>query len=336
MSDLVTPDDAHLAARAAHHLGGRHDRFLAVAVSGGHGRTAHVGLEAGADVEIGSVSKGVTGMAFADSRSRGETTDSTCLGDLLPLGGSPAARVTLGELATHRSGLPRLARGTASVRSTVDLWRHGTNPYGESLDELLVATRATRVGRKRARYSNLGFMLLGHAVAAAAGTTYAGLLRERLADPLQLVSTTAPAGPADLGPGAVIGRSRGGRAMAPWTGEALGPAGGIRSTADDLARLVAGLLDGSAPGTAALDPVARLSGGVRIGAAWLVLERRGAVVTWHNGGTGGFRSIVALDRAAGVGVALVSATARSVDRAGFDLLEEYVAAGPGPGVVADG
>ena len=80
--------------------------------------------------------------------------------------------------------------------------------------------------------------------------------------------------------------------------------------------------------------MARLSGGVRIGAAWLVLERRGAVVTWHNGGTGGFRSIVALDRAAGAGVALVSATARSVDRAGFALLEEYVAAGPGHGGVA--
>ena len=124
--------------------------------------------------------------------------------------------------------------------------------------------------------------------------------------------------------------------MMPWTGEALGPAGGIRTTADDLGRLVAALLDGSARGTAALDPVARLSGGVRIGAAWLVLERRGAVVTWHNGGTGGFRSIVALDRAAGVGVALVSATSRSVDRAGFALLEECVAAGPDRGVVAAG
>lgn len=334
MPDLATSGDAHLAARTSHHLGRRHDRFLAVAVSGGHARTAHVGLEAGADVEIGSVSKGVTGMLFADSRSRGETTDGTRLGDLLPLDGSPAAQVTLGELATHRSGLPRLAKGTASVRATIDLWRHGTNPYGESLDELLVATRATRVGRKRAGYSNLGFMLLGHALAAAAGTTYAGLLRERLTDPLHLASTTVPASPADVGPSAVTGRSGRGKVMMPWTGEALGPAGGIRSTADDLGRLVGALLDGSAPGMEALEPVARLSGAVRIGAAWLVLERRGAMVTWHNGGTGGFRSIVALDRTAGAGVALVSATSRSVDRAGFALLEEYVAAGPEHGVVA--
>jgi CubicO group peptidase (beta-lactamase class C family) len=335
MSDLVTPDD-DLAARAAHHLGRRHDRFVVAVARSGDTRTAHVGLEPGSDVEIGSVSKGLTGMLFADSRHRGETSDDTRLGYLLPLDGSQAAKVTLGELATHRSGLPRLAKGTASVRATLDLWRHGKNPYGESLDELLLATRATRVGRKRPSYSNLGFMLLGHAVAAAAGTTYAGLVHDRLTEPLRLASTTVPVSPDELGPAAVTGRSRSGKAMMPWTGEALGPAGGIRSTADDLGRLVAALLDGTASGTAALDPVARLSGGVRIGAAWLVLEHRGAVVTWHNGGTGGFRSIVALDRAAGVGVALVSAISRSVDRAGFALLEECVAPGSDHGVVAAG
>ena len=96
MPDLVTPGDAHLAARAGQHLGRRHDRSLAVAVTGGLARTAHVGLEAGADVEIGSVSKGVTGMLFADSRSRGETTDGTRGGGVGPVGGTPPAEVGVG------------------------------------------------------------------------------------------------------------------------------------------------------------------------------------------------------------------------------------------------
>lgn len=43
-------------------------------------------------------------------------------------------------------------------------------------------------------------------------------------------------------------------------------------------------------------------------------------MTWHNGGTGGFRSFVGLDRAGGVGVAVLSATARGVDGPGFALL----------------
>ena len=43
----------------------------------------------------------------------------------------------------------------------------------------------------------------------------------------------------------------------------------------------------------------------------------------HNGGTGGFRSWLGLDRATGTGLVLLSATAASVDRQGFALLAEY-------------
>ncbi|GAA4406855.1 hypothetical protein GCM10023168_22270 [Fodinibacter luteus] len=325
--DPRTHGDDDFAARTARHLGRRHERFVAVEVRAGAVRRARAGLPDGADVEIGSVSKGLTGMLFADSRDRGEVCDSTVLGDLLPLAGAPAAEVTLGSLATHSSGLPRLPSSSGALRATLDLWRHGRNPYGESLDELLAATRRTPVGRRRPHYSNLGYMLLGHAVAVAAGTTYAGLLRDRLAGPLEMTATTVPSTPADLLPLAVPGRSRRGRPMQPWTGEALGPAGGIRSTADDLGRLMKAVLDGTAPGLSALEPVTRLSGPVRVGAAWLTLERRGVALTWHNGGTGGFRSVVVLDRAAGAGVAVVSATARSVDRAGFALVEECVGTG---------
>jgi hypothetical protein len=85
---------------------------------------------------------------------------------------------------------------------------------------------------------------------------------------------------------------------------------------------MASLLDGSAPGVAALDPVARFGAGARIGAAWITIGARGREVTWHNGGTGGFRSWLGLDRGAGAGVAVVSATSASVDPPGFTLLKE--------------
>ncbi len=325
--DRTAHGDAELAARAGHHLGRHHDRFVVAEAANGVTHTAEVGLPAGSDLEIGSVSKGLTGLLFADSRERGETRDDTRLGTLLPLDGTPAAGVTLGDLATHTSGLPRLAAGTGTLNATWELWRRGTNPYGETLDQLLEATRRTRVGRRHPSYSNLGAMLLGHGLAAAAGTTYAGLLRDRLTGPLGMAATSVPAAPAELGPSAVAGRSGRGRPAQAWTGEGLGPAGGIRSTAADLGRLLHALLDGSAPGVAALDPVRRFSGPLRIGAAWLTLDRQGTLLAWHNGGTGGFRSVVVLDRAASTGVAVVSATARSVDRAGFALLEERVGAG---------
>jgi hypothetical protein len=48
----------------------------------------------------------------------------------------------------------------------------------------------------------------------------------------------------------------------------------------------------------------------------------GRSITWHNGGTGGFRSWLGLDRDAGTGAVVLSAISASVDRAGFRLLAQ--------------
>ncbi|QSR27891.1 serine hydrolase [Nocardioides aromaticivorans] len=293
---------------------------VAVVAAGETSTTSHL-LPDDAEVEIGSVSKGVTGLLFRDAVERGEVAPEDLLQQHLPLAGCPAGGVTLGSLAQHRSGLPRLPRIPGMAGRSWRLWRHAANPYDDTLAELLEQTRATTVGRARASYSNLGFELLGHAVAAAAGTTYAGLVRDRIAVPLGLDSWYVPATPAELSPRALAGTTRRGRAAEPWTGEGLGPAGGIRSTLGDLAAFAAALLDGSAPGVAALEPTASFAGpAVRIGDAWLTTTVRGRAITWHNGGTGGWRSFVGVDRDAGRAAVVVRATTRSVDRVGMDLL----------------
>ncbi|MDI6102219.1 serine hydrolase domain-containing protein [Actinoplanes sp. NEAU-A12] len=318
--------DEALAARLRTLLGGRHPVAAAATISPGERRVAGLGADAGADFEIGSVSKGVTGLLYAEALARGEIDRTATLGDLLPLGRCPAARVTLASLSVHRSGLPILPRSAGLVRRSVALWRHGANPYGDSLDQLIVQARSVTVGKPRPRYSNLGFELLGHAIAAAAGVSYRELVRARIADPLGLDVFYAPAIPAELRPGALTGVSRFGRERQPWTGEAVGPAGGIRASIEAMARLIAALLDGSAPGLSALDPTTRFAGvagrAVDIGAGWITLEHEGRKITWHNGGTGGFRSWLGLDRAAGAGVVIVTATAMAVDGPGFTLLTE--------------
>ena len=52
---------------------------------------------------------------------------------------------------------------------------------------LAIARRATLTDGGAAVYSNLGVVLLGHALAAAAGTDYDGMVRQRL------FAVTAPA-----------------------------------------------------------------------------------------------------------------------------------------------
>ena len=321
MSPSIT---AMLDSDALHDLGKTRlkDAAWGVAlIDGGAVVSARHRLPADGDAEIGSVSKGVTALLYRDAVERRELSPEDRLEQNLPLGGRPAGEVTLGSLAQHRSGLPRLPEVPEMAGRTWRWWRHQQNPYGDTLLELLDQTRATKVRKPRASYSNLGFELLGHAVAAAAGTTYADLVRTRIAKPLGLISWYVPATPAELSPRAVGGTSRRGRPAEAWTGEGLGPAGGIRSTLGDLTTFAAALVDGTAPGIGALEPTASFAGpAVRIGEAWLTSRVRGRDVTWHNGGTGGWRSWVGLDREAGRAAVVLVGSTRSPDRLGTDLV----------------
>lgn len=315
--------DAALGARARRLLGTRHRVAAVAAVSGREIRIAGWGADPAAEFEIGSIAKGITGLLYRDAVERGVLQGRTTLGELLPMPGSaPAAGVELEAISKHRSGLPRLPRLRERRRATLGWWLRGANPYGESLADLIEQAARVQLGPPRPCYSNLGFELLGHALAAAAGLGFPDLVRERIAGPLGLKSWSMPSCPSELSPAALIGSSRSGRSREPWTGQALAPAGGIRSTVADLAELTRSLLEERVPGASAMDPVASFGGPMRIGAAWLTVERAGRAVTWHNGGTGGFRSWLGMDREAGAGVVVLSATAAPVDDPGFRLLNE--------------
>ena len=215
--------------------------------------------------------------------------------------------IRLSALATHTSGLPRLAGGADMVRRTWELWRGGRNPYREDLAGLLAQLDDVKVGKPKPAYSNLGFQLLGHAIASAAGASYADLVAQRVAEPLGLVDTYVPVAADQLRPGAVTPRNRAGREVEPWANEAIAPAGGVRSSAADLAVLLRAMLDRTVRGCRRpRSGGARWSAEMRIGAGWLTGPMLRRTVTWHNGGTGGFRSFVGIDRDHGVGVALVA------------------------------
>lgn len=309
-----------LADRAGALLGAKHTTYVVALVTPAGAEVDAVGTDVHGDVELGSVSKGITGLLWRDAVARGEVADEAVLGDHLDVP-SKLAGIRLSALATHSSGLPRIA-GSHVLRRTWELWRGGRNPYREDLPALLAQLEDVKVGRTRPAYSNLGFQLLGHAVAAATGSSYADLVAERIARPLRLADTYVPTAADEVRSSAVAPRNRAGREVEAWANTAIAPAGGVRSSAADLTVLLGALLGGTVAGADALEPVAPFRGKLRIGAGWLTGPLLRRTVTWHNGGTGGFRSFVGIDRDHGVGVALVSASTRSVDGAAARLLAE--------------
>jgi len=288
------------------------------------------GCTADSDFEIGSITKGVTGLLYADALGRGEVAPDTRLGDLLPLGDGAAAGIRLADLATHRSGLPRLLV-THNVRRSWGYLRRGTNPYAGPVEDLLELARTARLRRPgRPRYSNAGFQLFGLALAGAAGLSYRDLVRTRIADPLGLDPFYVPESGADLAPTALPGHNRG-RVVEPWAGAAVAAAGGVRASVAAMVRFARALLDGTAAGVAALDPVAEFAGpAVRIGAGWITVDRRGkGILTWHNGGTGGFRTYLGLLREEGRAVVALGSTTHAVDSLALAALD----GNPGGGTV---
>lgn len=296
--------------------------------------------------ELGSITKVFTGHLLADAVARGEMRLDDPLSRHLPeLQGTPAGAATLQQLATHTSGLPRLPAGMVGLRSAFA----PVDPYADwSAQRVIDAARATEADEFGEpggfEYSNFGMALLGQAQARAAGAdSWADLAGQRLFTPLGMTATRVIAS----GEGEPIGvptpRWANGRAAEPWTGDGFAPAGSsTRTTARDLARFAQAVLDGSAPGAQATQPVTATADGERLGLGWIVSASGseggegggGSELTWHNGGTGGMRTILALDPAAGRAGLALAVTDSSIDSLGADLAgDSSTPLRTGPGVL---
>jgi CubicO group peptidase (beta-lactamase class C family) len=313
--------DPELAALAREVVGPGRPALAVAAVTADSTRTAVLGAAPDTRFEIGSITKGLTGLLFADMVARGEVTPTTTVGALLPVPG-PLAAVPLEELATHRSGLPSVPGGAgAFVRGWWSTLTAG-NPYPYSTPEILDAAAAAPLDAPPGTYSNLGFAVLGAALAAAADRPYPQLVTERVLAPLGMTGAAVPTTPDELGPRDLTGETPGGRRADPWAGEGIGPAGSVRADVADAARLARALLVGDAPGIDALRPRADFAPD-RIGWAWLSRPDpvTGRTVVWHNGGTGGFGSFIGFGPDSGRGtVVLTNSThARRLDEVGLAL-----------------
>ena len=285
-------------------------------------RYAGFGTDEHGAFEIGSISKALTGLLLADAVQRGQVRLDQPVGELLPLDGAPVAQVTLDELASHRSGLPRIAPGLKQMGAGLRHRMAGVDAYPYDVEELLAQARAAKTdGRGKSAYSNLGGALLGQALARKAGTDYADLLASRLLRPAGMTETRLPH---DRGRrrAARVWRRRPDRG--PVAGRRL-CSGGERGVDPGRPGHVGALAARQAAGGEALEPRHDYrDDGKRIGMHWISSPLPGTdrTMTWHNGGTGGYRSFLGLDPERRLAVVVLSDVAHDVDDLGAELLKE--------------
>lgn len=285
--------------------------------------------------EIASITKGFTGMLLAEMSLRGEVRLDDPIGAHLP--DDVAARLpprgrqpTLEDLATHRGGF-------SSIPPALLRRARGDDPYAQ-LDEAMVFDvlgRRTRRSRlDRLRYSNFGMGLLGHILGHVAGQPYDEILRSRILEPLDLHRT----GVGTCGDGSeVVPGVRKGEPTPAWTFGALAACGALRSTPADLlafARITLDPPSGAVGDAMQLAMTPRRKGSapdMRIGLGWMTRTFAHGDVVWHNGGTYGASSFLAVDRTRRTAVVALGNTGPRLlprlDAPGWALLDAIAASG---------
>jgi CubicO group peptidase (beta-lactamase class C family) len=261
--------------------------------------------------ELSSVTKVFTATLLADMAERGEVAlampVSACLPATVKVPRRGDREITLIDLATHTSGLPRLPTNMPMTNP-----RDPYDGYGVGeLYEFLATYELPRDIGADYEYSNLGYGLLAHALALRAGIDYEDLLRARICAPLGLGSTAVRLAD-DQRRRLAVGHNDRLEAVEGWDYGVMAGAAALKSTVHDQLRFLAAQL-GHFPSPLASALPTLLSMRRRAAAAnvetalgWHVVTHGGQEIVMQGGITGGYSSFLGYLPATGLGVVVLS------------------------------
>jgi len=248
--------------------------------------------------EIGSITKVFTALLLAEMVTRGEVALDDPVAKYLPadakMPGRDGKQITLLDLATYSSGLPRDPEGLSNISD---------NPFAAYTAEQLYSFLSRHTLRfdpgTHYEYSNLGFGLLGYALALRANASYEDLVVSRLCRPLGLDDTRIALGPS-MRERLAQGHFANLKAARNWDFSApLAASGALRSTANDLVKFMRATCLGEpgAPLRPAIDLLlatrrAAYAANAKVGLGWFVLSGNDDEIVWKDGQTGGYASFV--------------------------------------------
>ena len=230
--------------------------------------------------------------------------------------------ITIKELASHRSGLPRIPANYDKVEGYEMM-----QPYRmykrENLYQYLSSLKKMKQGNYD--YSNLGFGLLGTFAEIVCEKSLEELFIKYIFSPLEMNDSylTNKRTSADSATGFFYGKP-----ADYWIFDCLAGCGGVKTNANDmLIYLDAHLNTLNSKFSQAVgritEPVDSVQQNMKICYGWHTLEDLQHRVYWHNGGTYGFSTFAAFDPVEKTSLILASNSFQvntSLDKLGHDLL----------------
>ena len=244
--------------------------------------------------EIGSITKVFTALAVQRLVEKDMLGWSDTLGQHFPDWelDPKIADITLQELATHRSGLPRMPSNFFPP-NPFDPYAHVQRKH---LLEGLQSV-STKKWEKSYAYSNLGVGLLGQIALQAHETEFAGLIDDLVTTPLAMQDTVVS--PQDALAERLVDGYHQHNMVSHWHfTDAYAGAGALRADASDLAQFAKAYISGDSSIASAMAAVAERQdvSGQPMGLGWHIAPvSESEHILWHNGGTYGFASALLIN-----------------------------------------
>jgi len=244
--------------------------------------------------EIGSISKVFTSTMLAGLLLEDKLQVENYINDYLDIPFKDDQKISFQMLSNHTSGLPRMPT------NMIMNFFNGNNPFedygAENLKEYLKDTMNLAEFKKPGEfeYSNLGAGLLGYTLTQIEKANYESLLQSRITTKYGLINTTTDRNKIiDL---LLLGRN-GGTVVPNWDMDVLVGAGGIKSNVEDLSKFALAQFD-TANEELNLTRIqtTRVDQNTSVGLGWLIKRTKNDRTLYaHDGGTGGYTSIMTID-----------------------------------------
>lgn len=244
--------------------------------------------------EIGSISKVFTGILLANHVLSSQVQLDDPINNYLDIPIKDSIQITFKQLSNHSSGLPRMPSNfmKSSIRSPL-------NPFQFYDEELLLEYLTDKMKLEfepatNYQYSNLGAGLLGYLMTQISETSYQKLLDSLIVSKYGMDHTSSIR--ADLEDNMAPGLNAGGKETPNWDLNVLVGAGGILSTAQDLVYFAQAQFNRDHKDLL----LAQQKTFVRenqadLALGWHIIKADGREFHFHNGGTGGYSTSMAID-----------------------------------------
>ncbi|MBL1408551.1 serine hydrolase domain-containing protein [Sphingobacterium faecale] len=279
--------------------------------------------------ELGSITKIFTATLLADLVEKNIITLEDTISKYLPdsvAQNQYLQQITFKQLANHTSGLPKLPDNLEKSTKF-----SASDPYAQysrkELFSYLKNIQRDDLPGDKFEYSNTGFALLGELISIIAKKSYSQCVADIITTPLSLSNTLEKVNPKTQQITKVYNAT--GTEAPVWQWQVFVGAGGLKSTITDMLRFIK--IQFKMPETQLEQALALtrqftyyLPPSTDIGLAWHMNMVNDVVQYWHNGGTGGSSTFIAIVPDTKSAIIVLANSALSVDEISRKILNTII------------